>query len=464
MARIHTFMIDTHSMTLQLMELDTNYNSSTRRTMDWYIGEGYMPTSDDYDDCDLGVALANKVSTSDLVEFTGLDADTEYGILCEVYKGSELLASLKAWVTTDSVKWEYSYEGTVTDTYDSSLSIDEYTVYRYAITFEYSGTATFYTEGDVDTYGYLSQTNSFDSLEGGPADPLIKNDDGGDGSNFYFTYDVDANTTYNLWVRGYSGEDYGDIDLYIEAPNPSWDCSSKVVGTISNTYEYGFPTSKYKFYRFKISFENSGTATFYTDDSGDTIGFLSEGSSYDSSSGEPTDILESNDGASDFYFTYDVEADTTYYLWVRHYYGEVTDYIYLYIEPPDPPPAVNKWSWTASNGSATETQTKNAYNAVVNGTAVSNFSYLVWNDMVDKVLEIVTALGSGWNDYYAAYENTIIDSSDKTLTAEKFNSLRYNIGSNYSTGIDEVSKGDPVLGEYFTTLADCINGWIDQDL
>lgn len=51
-------------------------------------------------------------------------------------------------------------------------------------------------------------------------------------------------------------------------------------------------------------------------------------------------------------------------------------------------------------------------------------------------------------------------SSDKTLTAARFNSVRYNIGAHYSTGISEVASGDPVLGSYFTTLTTKLNEWI----
>lgn len=122
--------------------------------------------------------------------------------------------------------------------------------------------------------------------------------------------------------------------------------------------------------------------------------------------------------------------------------------------------SVEPWSWNASNGNASASQTRSAYNAVQNEGALSNFSYLVWNDMVDKVKEIQSAKGVSWRENYASYSSTRMSSSDKALTARRFNSLRFNIGYYYSTGIEEVSKGDTVYGWYFTTLADCINSWI----
>lgn len=124
--------------------------------------------------------------------------------------------------------------------------------------------------------------------------------------------------------------------------------------------------------------------------------------------------------------------------------------------------SIDKWSWTGSNGSASASQTQAAYSAITNMGKLSDFSYLVWNDMVDKVMEILDAAGESWNTLRASYTSTRMSSSDKILTATRFNSLRYNIGLHYSTGITDFSKGDIIYGQYFVTLANCINGWIDS--
>ena len=141
--------------------------------------------------------------------------------------------------------------------------------------------------------------------------------------------------------------------------------------------------------------------------------------------------------------------------------SETSDWIDVYTGT-----TLSPWSWTSSNGDATAAQTKAAYNAVYNGGkksggSVSDFSYLVWNDMCAKVQEIFDYAGNGsWSSTYATYNNTRMTSSSKTLTAKRFNSLRFNIGSYVSTGISEVSSGDVVKGEYFLTLAECLNEWI----
>lgn len=123
---------------------------------------------------------------------------------------------------------------------------------------------------------------------------------------------------------------------------------------------------------------------------------------------------------------------------------------------------VSAWSWSSSNGTASASQTKAAYTALTNNGSTSDFSYLVWNDMCSKVIEIENAAGLTWSTKYASYADTKMSSSDKVLTAARFNSLRYNIGRSYSTGINEVASGDTVYAWYFTTLARCMNEWIDQ--
>ena len=125
-------------------------------------------------------------------------------------------------------------------------------------------------------------------------------------------------------------------------------------------------------------------------------------------------------------------------------------------------PAISKWSWSASNGTASAAQTQTAYNALIDRGSLSDFSYRVWNDMCSKVIEIQNAVGLTWSTEFATYASTKMSSSDKELTATRFNSLRYNIGRSYSTGIKDVSKGDIVYAWYFTTLARCMNSWIDQ--
>lgn len=128
----------------------------------------------------------------------------------------------------------------------------------------------------------------------------------------------------------------------------------------------------------------------------------------------------------------------------------------------DPEIQVDPWSWTSSNGSASSAQTQRAYDALFDHGYLSDFSYLVWNDLCDKVQEVLDATGDSWDSEYASYNATRMSSNNRQLTARRFNSLRFNIGSHESTGIQEVSKGDTVYGWYFTTLANSLNRWINN--
>ena len=185
-----------------------------------------------------------------------------------------------------------------------------------------------------------------------------------------------------------------------------------------------------------------------------------------------TDTASLEDGKpSGGYVTFDgLEPGTEYGICCTIYHGseflkELTGWVTTDYEDSGgegTETTVNKWSWFSSNGSATDLQTINSFGALRRNEPTINFSYKVWNDMVDKVKEILDVADGSWYSDYATYANTRMSSSDRKLTAARFNSLRYNIGSRYSTGIDEVNPGDPVLGSYFITLTDCINGWIDE--
>lgn len=133
-----------------------------------------------------------------------------------------------------------------------------------------------------------------------------------------------------------------------------------------------------------------------------------------------------------------------------------------------PAAAVDLWDWAASNGEASAAQTAAAYAAVTGGGSVSDFSYLVWNDMCAKVKAVLDAAGKAWvtkitatGETLLSYEATRMTASGRTLTAARFNALRFNVGANYTTGIAAVATGDAVLGSYFTTLMEKVNEWIE---
>lgn len=116
---------------------------------------------------------------------------------------------------------------------------------------------------------------------------------------------------------------------------------------VSSEITFKWPFSEEEVVVIDITFAYSGTAVFYTtgsglDDSGnvyDTYGFLRESAEdVDGYTGFPEgDGMSSDDDGNDYNFRieYDVEADRTYYLYVRHHsavsYGDIT----VKIVPPE---------------------------------------------------------------------------------------------------------------------------------
>lgn len=159
---------------------------------------------------------------------------------------------------------------------------------------------------------------------------------------------------------------------------------------------------------------------------------------------------------------YGLEPNTEYGIYCEIYHGSTfLKDLTGWVTTPGEEATVGKWSWFSSNGSATAVQTEKAYDAVRNQEPTKNFSYKVWNDMVDKVKAILDADDGEWDTKqgkFLSYEETRMTEEDRRLTASRFNSLRYNVGYLYG----EVKPGDPVRGTYFIEITASINNWIDS--
>lgn len=282
---------------------------------------------------------------------------------------------------------------------------------------------------------------------------------------------LSPDTRYYVKVKAVDASD-NDLGTYTSSQRYATDAEEVSSWQVGNTYMWSNISAQQSQYlsfgvagyvaRFTLTFARSGTVTFRSTGSSDTYGYLSTSSSFDASTGGPkSPIVEDDDGGAgnNFKMTYNVTAGTTYYLWARMLEVTGTGAMTVYVSAPSV--MIDPWSWSSSNGDATASQTSAAYSAITNHGAVSNFSYLVWNDLVDKVLEAKDAAGVAWNTKYLSAASTKMTSSNKTLTADRFNSLRYNIGIHSSTGLNDVYTGDKVYGRYFTSLTDALNTWID---
>lgn len=140
-------------------------------------------------------------------------------------------------------------------------------------------------------------------------------------------------------------------------------------------------------------------------------------------------------------------------------------------------PLITPWTWDDSNGDASQAETINAYNAIDLKLNTAEFSYLVWNDLVEKVREAYRLKNGGENTVYEQYLNAALISSadtlyEKKLLATKFNNVRAVIGGVLSTfnandnsvydhysdiGDWDMQPGEKVLGSYIKALAAKLN-------
>ncbi len=128
---------------------------------------------------------------------------------------------------------------------------------------------------------------------------------------------------------------------------------------------------------------------------------------------------------------------------------------------------VEDWDWTISNGSATAAQTQLAYTTfvsfganVLDYSAFKRISYLVWNDIVNKTLEVITDRDGTWNTDYGTLAETRMTATDKEMTARRFNAIVWNLAQYKTPLVTRKAKGNDILGEYFTLLTDSINNTI----
>lgn len=140
-----------------------------------------------------------------------------------------------------------------------------------------------------------------------------------------------------------------------------------------------------------------------------------------------------------------------------------------------------KFSWNTRIGDATVEQLQASYNALVNKELTTNYSRIVWNDMIDLLYKAMTQAGLSWDDKYASYPMSRIMFKYDELYAFKFNSVAYNISKLISQvwkweidssvdgyvgrirfyGVSEIgARADFVYGWYILELARVINLFI----
>ena len=465
------------SAKLCLLSLDTNWTSGTR-TVAWYLGfpNSSRPTETSFYRFKQGADIENKASSGGDAEFGDLEPDTRYYVYCQVYHGSSMLADFEGEFRTDSASvtqpWSLDcYAQTDVDEYGTSIygEFSSYSVAQYPIQFSGNGEIWINFGGDTNTVVYISTSDDIDYETG---EPLSYEAVSYNGSISQFW--VSDAETYYIYVRSDTGTESGSFWIDI---SPPWVTalggSTKYIDKQGTSYTKG--VSQLTIYRNPLVFLESGTVKISLSE--DSFVNCWIGTSTDYGAGAPLEYDVFIDSFDSTPVEYNVTKGVKYYIWFTSaysgYYTEAT----LNISYAEGTVTISKWSWNASNGSASATETIAAHSAIVNKSATTNFSHLVWEDMVDKVWEIIKAKTNWWDENYASLSDTkyLPQNSDGKyeLTAVAFNSLRNNIEliGNRSdvlgrkTGIGVVYAKDtdfPVKAGYFTTLTDYINDCIDN--
>lgn len=230
---------------------------------------------------------------------------------------------------------------------------------------------------------------------------------------------LNSGVSTNYWI-GYDGT----------APNITVTDISSTGSSIRAGIEAEDTMSGVASMTFKISNAGNNSAfgqakTYYASTVGETM------SQYHSFT------VDANGNALSLGKTYYVEA--TAMDRAGNYKKTIMSVVFSYSKP-------STWSWTSEE--------LNAFN---NKGAFSTLTWQRWNAFCDYVLQLTSWYYNDKTDTYNL-AGAKASADDKVLTATKFNLVKNAIGSMNSTGISNVSKGDPVLGSYFITLANKANG------
>lgn len=277
----------------------------------------------------------------------------------------------------------------------------------------------------------------------------------------------------------------GTYSVYAYAKSKDDSCWYRVGGSAASsqtfyvrepTFEFTYPHPNTAAYPGCAEIIMSNLYMYLGKENFQRVGYVYEGMAY-----AKQVLRDAPNGRVKFQPKY-TEGDTLEICaWVETLDGRqwtIGHYVTFYIPPssrPDP------WDWNSSNGEASQADTSAAHDALEEHSYTNKFIYTVWNDLVDKVKEVLewkgnlnTEIGEKLADVYgdnisasATYEDLLdrsyVYSDDKTLYARKFNCLRYCIGSFNSTGVDvKIAKQSQVKSEDFYTLATKLNEIINQ--
>lgn len=292
-----------------------------------------------------------------------------------------------------SVTWTYNSVTSISNisaaTTTRTYNIDEHVGVKFTVSFASGGTASFSVTGAAFSHVYVTDYNDFTSSTGIPIN-------GGSvyygGSAFIQNISVASGTTYIVWIKGATQAVSGSVNFSISftagasADQWTYTSTSSIVDLQSSTSK-SFPLTRGTMYLTQVSFENSGTARFYSLEADRTAWLTASNQNINSSTGIPNGTILASGGSSTGYdFSYaSVIAHTTYYFWIRSTNYEDTSTIhYYFVAPEGSAPVTNDGKVYIYTGSGSGQGWKLAKPYIFTGSSWQPASAYVFNGSVWK--------------------------------------------------------------------------------
>lgn len=378
-----------------------------------------------------------------------------------IQEGEWVIRNGSGFVTINSSEYQ---EGT--------MSVQSaYSIYRYPIKFVYRTRFAFGGESDIiPPVGYISTDGTINKKTGMPNGLIASGN--ADGSEYYFDLSIVAepDVQYYAWLRCYDGA-FAESDITYANYWFSYASPYKIKGRglisgnwTNKTITLPFTDGEYVVYQTRIASTVGGNITIEIVGEDVECWVVPSPSLNEFPLSENISTAILHEKGNNLKLQYTAVNNQAFYLYTRHINPTDTNQVIInvtYGTKAD----ITKWSWTDSNGDATLDETVKAYAAITATGATTDFSHKVWNDIVNKVAEIVAAEDDEWYENYDSLANTKMTAPDEELSALAFNSLRFNVGARENAPPTEISDKmprDAVEGWFFTKLTECINTWIDN--
>lgn len=251
--------------------------------------------------------------------YENLSANTTYSFEIEFWEDTTIVDSISGSFTTESsgggvdAYWSFTYT-------DSSVTVDVHNASGYYVSYylrDITNNITVF-DGEVDGRVWDKYYTISNSLSSNTDYRLhVALSESRSGGSLIDIYSSNGNL-YEDFTTGGSGG--GGDQWNLSYRGEFYPSSSTTLETLSGGI------AEKTVYLYWLYFYDNATITLYTSGNGDTIGYLSANNqdSFDYDNGIPYNSLTDNDDGGDnrnFSITYNVTANTGYYLWVKTYQG-----------------------------------------------------------------------------------------------------------------------------------------------